>query len=219
MITSAELQKAEVCETGVRLLVGGESITCETVLCAVGRTPYTQGLRLENAGVACSEKGFIEVDPSFRSAQKHIYAVGDCIDTLAYAHTAYAEARITAQNIIGGGSALNSHVTPSTIFTDPAVASCGLREKEAGEQGRAVEVRKAYFKANAKAKIEGDDSGFAKIIVCSESGVILGASVVGVEATEIIHEMVLAVEKRLTATELKEMIHAHPSVSEIFRYI
>ena len=222
VMTSTAVQKAEVNESGVKLLVKGESeelIACETVLCAAGRTPYTEGLRLENTGVALSEKGFVEVNRSFQTAQPHIYAVGDCIDTPAYAHTAYAEAKIAAQNIIGGGSAANSHISPSTIFTDPAVASCGVTEKEAGAQGLAVEVRKAFFKANAKAKIEGDDSGFAKIVVSSESGVILGAAVVGVEATEIIHEMVLAVEQKLTAKALKEMIHAHPSVSEIFRYL
>lgn len=217
VLTSAVVQRAEANEAGVTLLVGDERLEFETVLCATGRIPYAEGLRPENAGVARSEKGFIEVDGSFRTAQRHIFAVGDCIDTPAYAHTAYAEARIAAQNIAGGGSAANTHISPSTIFSDPAVASCGLREREAAEQGRAVEVKKAFFKANAKAKIEGDDSGFAKIVVCSESGAILGASVVGAEATEIIHEMVLAVEMGLTAKELRETIHAHPSVSEIFR--
>jgi dihydrolipoamide dehydrogenase len=222
VITSASVTKADVNEAGVELLIEAEGetrIQSELLISAVGRMPYIDGLHPENAGVECSEKGFISVNAAFQTTQKHIYAVGDCIDTLAFAHTAYAEARIAAQNIISGASAANNHVTPSTIFTDPAVASCGLREKEASAEGRAVEVKKAFFKANAKAKIEGDDSGFAKMIVCAESGVILGASVIGVEATEIIHELVLAVEKKLTAKELKGMIHAHPSVSEIITYL
>ncbi|MGB6018790.1 MAG: dihydrolipoyl dehydrogenase [Sulfurimonadaceae bacterium] len=222
VVTSAAVKKAEVNESGVELLIEAESegsIQSELLLCAIGRIPYSDGLHPENAGVEQSDKGFIAVNASFQTTQEHIYAVGDCIDTLAFAHTAYAEARIAAQNIISGESAANTHVTPSTIFTDPAVASCGLREKEARAQGRAVEVKKAFFKTNAKAKIKGDDSGFAKMIVCAESGVVLGASIIGVEATEIIHEMVLAVEKKLTAKELKGMIHAHPSVSEIISYL
>ncbi|MEN8146700.1 MAG: dihydrolipoyl dehydrogenase [Campylobacterota bacterium] len=222
VVTSAAVKKAEVNEEGVELLIEAEaeeSIQSELLLCAAGRLPYSDGLHPENAGVEKDEKGFILVNGSFQTTQKQIYAVGDCIDTPAFAHTAYAEARIAAQNIISAKAAVNTHVTPSTIFTDPAVASCGLREKEAEEQGRAVEIKKAFFKTNAKAKIEGDDAGFAKLIVCAESGVVLGASIIGVEATEIIHEMVLAVEKKLTAYELKSVIHAHPSVSEIVTYL
>ena len=222
VITSAAVKKAEINASGVELFIEAEdeeTIQSELLLCAVGRVPYSEGLHPENAGVEQNEKGFIAVNASFQTTQKHIYAVGDCIDTQAFAHTAYAEARIAAQNIISAEAAANTHVTPSTIFTDPAVASCGLREKEAREQGRSIEVKKAFFKTNAKAKIEGDDTGFAKLIVCAESGVVLGGSIIGVEATEIIHEIVLAVEKKLTAKELKGMIHAHPSVSEIVTYL
>ena len=222
VVTSASVKKAEVNASGVELLIEAEaeeSIQSELLLCAVGRVPYSEGLHPEKAGVEQNEKGFMVVNGSFQTTQKHIYAVGDCIDTPAFAHTAYAEARIAAQNIISSEAAANIHVTPSTIFTDPAVASCGLREKEAKEQGRSIEVKKAFFKANAKAKIEGDDTGFAKLIVCAESGVVLGGSIIGVEATEIIHELLLAVEKKLTAKELKGVIHAHPSVSEIVTYL
>lgn len=222
VVNSASVQKAEVNERGVELLVEGEnteSIQCELVLCATGRIPYSEGLQLDNAGVAQNEKGFIEVNGAFQTTQNHIYAVGDCIETPAFAHTAYAEARITAQNIISGEAAANTRLTPSTIFSHPLIASCGLKEREAKEQGVAIEVKKALFKVNAKAKIHGDDAGFAKLIVSSESGVILGAAVIGVEATEIIHELLLAIEKKLTARELKEIIHAHPTVSEIVTYL
>jgi len=162
---------------------------------------------------------FIQVNSAFQTTEEHIYALGDCIDTPAFAHTAYAEAKIAAHNILTGEKTANTHITPSTIFSHPQIASCGLREKEAIKQGIAVEVRKALFKVNAKAKILGDDSGFAKIIVCSQSGVILGATIIGTQATEIIHELVVAVEKKITANELRAMIHAHPTVSEIVRYL
>lgn len=222
VITSASLQKAEVKQESVGLLIeaeGEKRIVSELLLCATGRIPYTQGLNIEKTGIELDEKGFIKVDASFQTSQKQIYAVGDCINTLAYAHTAYAEGRIAADNIISKTALANTHNTPSVIFTDPEIASCGLKERDAKVQGRAIEVKKAFFKVNAKAKIEGDDSGFLKLILCAQSGVILGAALIGAEATELIHEMVLAVEKELTLKELKEMIHAHPTLSEIFRYI
>ncbi|MEA2099818.1 MAG: hypothetical protein U9P72_06790 [Campylobacterota bacterium] len=99
------------------------------------------------------------------------------------------------------------------------MASCGLNANQAKEQGIEIELKKAYYKANAKAKIHGDDSGFAKVIVDAKSDVVLGATIIGVEATEIIHELVFAVEKKLTMTELREVIHAHPTVSEIISYL
>ncbi|MFA6188395.1 MAG: dihydrolipoyl dehydrogenase [Sulfuricurvum sp.] len=222
VITSSAVQKVEVTMQGVELDVVGEieeKIKCELVLCAIGRDPNIEELRLENANVQRDDKKFITVTGTFQTTQKNIYAIGDCINTPAYAHTAYAEAKIAAVNIINDGDAVNTHVTPSTIFTVPQVASCGLSEKEAKEQGIAIEVKKAFFKVNAKAKIIGDDSGFVKILICPERGTILGASIIGVEATEVIHELLIAVEKKLTASELTSTIHVHPSVSEIIRYL
>ena len=222
VMTSSSVQKVKVTKQGVELDVAGdieEKIKCELVLCAIGRDPNTEDISVDNAGVQRDAKGFITVNDAFQTVQKHIYAIGDCIDTPAYAHTAYAEAKIAAVNIINGSETVNTHITPSTIFTNPQIASCGLREKEAKEQGIAIEVKKAFFKANAKAKINGDDSGFVKMIVSPQNDIILGASIIGVEATEVIHEMVIAVEKKLTASELTSMIHVHPSVSEIIRYL
>lgn len=222
VITSSSVQKAEVKDDEVTLVVAGEieeEIKCELVLCAIGRDPYTNELSVQNAQVECDKRGFVVVSDAFQTSQKHIYAIGDCIDTPAYAHTAYTEAKIAAVNIINDAPSVNTHITPSTIFTNPQIASCGLSEKEAKEQGIAIDVKKAFFKVNAKAKIKGDDAGFAKVIVCKQSGAILGASIIGVEATEIIHELLVAVEKKLLYTDLREMIHAHPSVSEIIRYL
>jgi dihydrolipoamide dehydrogenase len=222
VMTSSSVQKAEITNQEVTLVLAGEieeKIQCELVLCAIGRDPFTELLSVKNAQVECDKRGFVVVNEAFQTSQKHIYAIGDCIDTPAYAHTAYAEAKIAALNIIHDTPSVNTHITPSTIFTNPQIASCGLSEKEAQEQGRAIEIKKAFFKVNAKAKILGDDSGFAKVIVCAKSGVVLGASIIGVEATEIIHELLVAVEKKLLYTDLREMIHAHPSVSEIIRYL
>jgi len=220
VITSTNIKKVKIKEYGVELLLdSSESIECEVVLSATGRIPNCESLNLQNTDVRQDEKGFVEVSSSFVSSQKNIYAIGDCIDTEAFAHTAYAEAKIVTQNIINSESKTNTHITPSTIFTNPQVASCGLKESQAKEQGIEVEIKKAYYKANARAKIHGDDSGFAKVIVGAKSEVILGATIIGVEATEIIHELVFAIEKKLTIIELREVIHAHPTVSEIITYL
>ncbi len=221
VLTSTTIAKAQLNVEGVALSFNEnqENIQCELVLSAAGRIPYTKGLNLENIGLNSDEKGFIEVSASFVSSQKHIYAIGDCINTLSFAHTAYAEAEIVASNIINSKSDINTHITPSTIFTNPQIASCGLKERDEKEQDIEIEVKKAYFKVNAKAKIYGDDAGFVKLIICSKTGIILGATIIGVEATEIIHELVLCVEKKFTLEALREVIHAHPTISEIITYL
>ena len=221
VFTSTTVKSSEETEDGVKLTLTetNESIECEIVLSAVGRVPNTDGLNLSNAGVEIDDKGFIVVKPSFQTTKEHIYATGDCINTPAFAHTAYAEGEITASNIINNEKQSNTHITPATIFTNPEIASCGLKENEAKEKGIEVDVKKAYFKVNSKAKIHGDDSGFIKMLVCPKSDVILGATIIGVEATEIIHELVIAVERKVTAKELKGLIHAHPTIAEIVSYL
>ena len=221
VLTSSTVEKAEVTESGVTLTVGGEGaqqLSCDLLLCATGRLPHTKGVEPEKAGITLDAKGFVAVDETFRTAQPHIFAIGDCINTPAYAHTAAEEGRIAARNLIGA-SETNRHLTPSLIFSHPQLASCGLSEQEAAAQGRTVEVRKAYFKANSKAKLMGDDSGVAKVLLDPGTKTLLGATITGVEATEIIHELLLAIEQRLTLDEVKEMIHGHPTVSEIVRYL
>ena len=223
VLTSAEISNVKVDESGAKFLVatpdGEKTLSSELVLCAIGRTPRTKELQLEKAGIKCDKRGFVEVSEAFQTTQKHIYAAGDCINTPGFAHTAYTEGRIAAQNSVKGDSLTNSHVTPFTIFCDPQIASCGLNEQEAKEQGVEVEVKKAYFKANAKAKISGDDSGFVKIVISLQSGEILGASIIGAEATEIIHEFIIAIEKKIPYSEFVKMIFAHPTLSEIVRYL
>ncbi|MBU1667357.1 dihydrolipoyl dehydrogenase [bacterium] len=220
VITSATISKSIVKDESVVLFVRSyedEQIECDIVLNASGRIPYSEGLNLEQVNVKQDTKGFIEVEASFQTSHKNIYAIGDCINTPAFAHTAYAEARITAQNILDNNDKTNTHMTPTAVFSNPAVASCGLNEIRAKEQEIKIVVKKVYFKVNVKAKINGDDSGFVKIIVSADNGVILGASIIGTEATEIIHEMLIAIEKKLTIQEIEAIIHVHPSVSEIMR--
>ena len=224
VITSSSVLSAHSDDTGVGITLNGEDgtqqqIRSDLLLSAIGRVPNTEGLGCTAAGVKIDARGFIEVNSAFRTSANHIYAVGDCINTPAFAHTAYAEAKIAARNILHGLQEINPHLSPSTIFSHPQCASCGLTESAAREKGIAIEVRKALFKVNAKSKIMGDDSGFAKIVVSAHDGVLLGAVVIGNEATEIIHELLVAIEKKMTVDELTGMIHSHPTVSEIVRYL
>lgn len=220
VITSTTIEKSELKEKSVKLFLDSkESIECDVVLSATGRVPNTQGLNLQDANVKSDENGYIEVTPSFKTSQEDIYAVGDSINTPAFAHTAYAEAKIAAHNIIGSNSYTNTNITPSTIFTNPQIASCGLKERDAKAQNIDIEVKKAYFKVNAKAKILGNDAGFIKLVISAKSGIILGADIIGAQATEIIHELLLCVENKLTISELTDMIHAHPTLCEIVNYL
>lgn len=223
LIDSASIKNVNRSANGVELKIesGNEEkvLQSDIVLSVSGRIPNTSDLKLENAGIQLDRKGFVEIDSSFKTTNTNIYAVGDCIDTPGLAHTAYKEGKIAAYNIINSTSKSNTHISPSTVYTNPQVASCGLKESDAQKEGIDVDVKKVYFKANAKAKILADDSGFAKIIVSEEDRTILGAAIIGVEATEIIHELVFAVEKKLTIDELRDVIHAHPSVSEIIGYL
>ncbi len=222
VLSGTILEEATVGDGGIGLRIGGgnpEEIRCDILLCATGRSPFTEGLGLEKAGVVRDANGFIDVNGYLQTSRDHIYALGDCIDTPAYAHTAYFEASIAAHTILHGPQRANTPITPSVVFTHPQIASCGLGEEEAKERGIAVEVRKAYFKVNSKAKIYGDDAGFVKIVTDAQNGTVLGASIIGADATEIIHEMVVAVEKKIALQELKSFIHAHPTVSEIVRFL
>lgn len=221
VINSVNIERVKKTKGGVEVFLDNDeqSVTCEVVLVASGRVPNVDTLNLLNVGVKLDAKGYIDVDDSFVTSIDNIYALGDCIDTSAYAHTAYKEGHIVAKNIINSSSESNPHISPSTIFTTPQIASCGIREKDAKEQGIDVEIKKAYYKVNAKAKIQGDDSGFAKVVVDSNSKVILGASIIGEGACEVIHELVFSVEKKLTINELRDVIHAHPTLSEIISYL
>lgn len=215
LLTGVSVERTEVTDSGVTLTVGDETVECETVLVAAGRVPNTTGLAAEKAGVSLDGKGYVEVHGNFRTANPNIYAVGDCLPTPGYAHTAYAEAKVAAHNILTGESKENTRLSPSAIFAHPNVGSCGLNEAQAKVQGLEIEVKKAYFKASARAKIHGNDGGFAKVVVDAKTGTVLGAAIVGVGATETVHELLVAVEQGMTLSQLKNLIYVHPSLAEI----
>ena len=188
-------------------------INVDKILLSVGRVPNTKSLDLAKAGVDI-DRGFVEVDKHFFSSKKHIVAIGDIIKTPALAHKAYKEAKVAVKNLIEDKKEEDDKLTPYVTFSFPEIASIGLKEKEAKEKGLEIEIKKIFFKSNAKAKIVLNDGGFIKIIIDKNTKAILGGSIIGENATELIHQILIACETKLSLDDLKDLIFAHPTISE-----
>ena len=185
----------------------------ELVLVSIGRAPNTANLELSNADIE-SQRGFITVNHQLQTSTTNIYALGDVIPTPALAHAAYNEASILAKNIISSEINSPSKIIPFVTFCQPQVASIGKNEKTLKEEGTEYKTIKHFFKSSAKAKIKGDDGGFIKLICEKESGILLGGAMIGHDTTELIHELLIAIEKKTTIDELAKMVFAHPTLSE-----
>ncbi|WP_458700593.1 dihydrolipoyl dehydrogenase [Sulfurospirillum sp. 1307] len=186
----------------------------DIVLVSIGRQPNTSNLNLELANVK-SERGFITINENLQTTNPNIYALGDTIPTPALAHSAYNEADIVANNITNDTKTSPSQVIPFVTFSSPQVASVGKNEKSLKDAGVQYEVIKNFYKSSAKAKIKGDDSGFIKVI-CDKNGVVIGGAIIGNDATENIHQILLAIETKLTKQDISKMVFAHPTLSESF---
>ncbi|HIP29551.1 MAG TPA: dihydrolipoyl dehydrogenase [Sulfurospirillum arcachonense] len=183
------------------------------VLVSIGRAPNTANLKLENADIQ-SERGFVTVSEQLQTSTSNIYALGDVIPTPALAHAAYNEADILASNIINNSTCKPSKIIPFVTFCQPQVASIGKNEKTLKAEGTEYKVVKHFFKSSAKAKIKGDDGGFIKLLCEKETGIILGGAMIGHDTTELIHELLIAIEKKTSLEEISKMVFAHPTLSE-----
>src|SRR6184192_1546389 len=200
----------------VRFSTGGEggAVDADQVLLAVGRTPYTQGLDAEKAGVKL-DRGRIVVDDHLRTSADGVWAIGDVIGGIMLAHVASYEGVCAVENIAGHGDRVpDYHAAPNCVYTDPEIAHVGLGEKEAKEKGISVKVGKFPFAAAGRALTLGQTEGFVKVIADAESGKLLGAHIIGPRATDLIAEATLAVQNGLTLEQLDLTIHAHPTLPE-----
>jgi dihydrolipoamide dehydrogenase len=162
-----------------------------------------------------SDRGYIEVDANLRTANPKIWSAGDCIGGLQLAHLASAEAARAVENALGHNvMAMDRTVVPSCIYTHPEIAMVGLNSVTAKEAGHEVKVGQARFLGNGKALGEGEPDGVAQLYSDATTGLLLGATVMGVHAVEIIHEVGVAISDGLTVDELGAIVHAHPTVSE-----
>ncbi len=184
------------------------------VLVTVGRRPNSEDLGLKAAGVRTDEKGFITVNEFLHTDNEHIFAIGDVVGGAMLAHKATAEAKVAVRNILGRKTAFAPAAIPAVLFTDPEVTWCGLTETEAKEKGIKVRTARFMWGASGRALSLGRTDGFTKLIVDETSDKILGVGIVGFGAGELIAEGALAVEKGITAEELANVIHPHPTLSE-----
>jgi len=188
--------------------------TFDRVLVAVGRRPQSGGLGLEATRARLGDRGFVEVDERGRTADPHIWAVGDVTGEPMLAHRAMRQGKVAAEAMAGRPAAFDNVAVPAVVFTDPEVAWCGLTEHGAAAAGRAVKIARFQWAASGRAATLGRSDGLTKLVVDPETGRVLGVGLVGPGAGELIAEGALAVETAMLAEDLALTIHAHPTLSE-----
>ncbi|HEX5723996.1 MAG TPA: dihydrolipoyl dehydrogenase [Longimicrobiaceae bacterium] len=220
IFTGARLEKADIGKDGVALTLKtakGETqtIQAERVLQAVGRAPLTEDIGLEAAGVKLTERGFIAVDRQLRTNVEGVYAIGDVAGPPLLAHKGSHEGIACIEAIHGDPHAgIDYANVPNCTYCHPEVASVGLTEEQAREQGHEVEVGTFPWTANGRALTAGDTEGFVKVVRDKKYSEVLGAHIVGPHATELIAEFVVGRHLETTAEEMERAMHPHPTLSE-----
>ncbi|HPF92769.1 MAG TPA: dihydrolipoyl dehydrogenase [Tenuifilaceae bacterium] len=204
----------DLCKVTIKTKKGEEVVEAEIVLSAVGITPNTEGIGLEEVGVEM-ENGRVKVDEYYRTNVEGVYAIGDIIPGPALAHVASAEGIACVEKIAGMEvHPINYKNIPGCTYTNPEVSSVGMTEKAAQEAGYEIKVGKFPFTASGKATAAGMRDGFVKLIFDAKYGELLGAHMIGGNVTEMIAEMVVARNLETTGHELIKSIHPHPTMSE-----
>jgi dihydrolipoamide dehydrogenase len=218
---STKVVAAEKVKAGISLTVepaaGGEAetIKCDVVLVAIGRRPLTQGLGLEEVGVALDNRGFIQVDGQFQTNVPGIYAIGDVIPGPMLAHKAEDEGAVAVEMMTGQSGHIDYNAIPAVVYTAPEVASVGRTEEQLKDDGVEYRVGKFPFVANSRARSAGGDStGFVKILTDARTDKILGAHIIGPDAGTLIAELALAIEFAASAEDVGRTCHAHPTLNE-----
>jgi len=186
----------------------------DVVLAAVGRTPHTSELGLENTKVELDERGFVKTDSQRRTAEPSIFAIGDVAGQPMLAHKASAEGRVAAEVIAGKKAVFEPQAVPAVVFTDPEVAWCGLTDTEAAKGGVKVETVRFPWAASGRALTLNRTDGLTKLLIDPKTELVLGVGIAGPGAGELIGEGVLALEMGARAEDLELTIHAHPTLSE-----
>lgn len=218
VLTSSSVESVdssgELCKATVKTPKGEEIFEAEVVLSAVGIVANIENIGLEETGVVV-ERGKIKVDEKYQTSVPGVYAIGDIIATPALAHVASAEG-IACVELIAGmhPHPINYSNIPGCTYISPEVASVGMSEKAAKEAGYKVKIGKFPFAASGKASAAGAKDGYVKLIFEEELGELLGAHIIGMNATEMIAELVVARNLEVTGHELIKSIHPHPTMSE-----
>jgi len=209
-IENIEIKNGKVYST----LSTGETLESEKVLISIGRKLNSDNIGLENVGIK-TENGRIIVDDSLRTNVENIYAIGDVIGGLLLAHKAMKEGEVVAEIIAGENKKMDYRVLPWAIFSTPEIASVGLTEEEAKEQGIEVLTGEFPFTANGKAVSMNSTDGMVKVVARKKDKVLIGAQIVGPEASIMIAELALAIKNNLTLDDIADTIHTHPTLPEV----
>ncbi len=212
--TGVKVSAITVGPSGAVVETDGGSLKAEQVLMAVGRAARTKGIGLEALGVKL-ERGFVKVSPRMETSAKGLYAIGDMAGPPLLAHKAMAEGVVAAEAIAGHNPRPVEYANvPSCTYCRPQIASIGVTEAKARENGRELSIGKFPFTASGKAVAMGETDGFVKVVADKATGEILGVHIIGPEATEIIHEFAVGRTLEATLDEIMHTIHAHPTLSE-----
>jgi len=219
VLTGAKLSNVKVGKESVKVTVeaGGEKrdLEFEKVLIATGRAPNVEDIGLKEAGVQLTDRGFVKINERMETTAKGIYAIGDVAGPPMLAHKGSREGHVLAELLAGRKPHLvNYGNIPNATYCHPEVASIGLTEQQCKDKKLDYKVGKFPFSASGRARTAGETEGFVKIIRDSKYGEILGAHIVGLHATELIHELAVARENEFTVEEVDLAIHAHPTLSE-----
>jgi pyruvate/2-oxoglutarate dehydrogenase complex dihydrolipoamide dehydrogenase (E3) component len=193
----------------------GEAIVEGTdLLVGVGRTPNTSGIGLEQAGVKLTETGYIAVDASLATTAANVWAMGECAGSPQFTHVAFDDFRVVHDNLTGGSSTTTDRLVPYCMYTDPELARVGCNESEARRRGIAYRVLTLPMAAVLRTRTLSEPRGFMKMLIAADNDEILGFTVFGAEASELMAAIQTAMIGRIPYTALRSAIYAHPSAAE-----
>ena len=217
ILLSSKVESADIKKGKVDVSIEGQDkLTVDKVMVAIGRTPNVNGFGLQNTSVKYSDKG-IEVNEFYQTTEDHIYAIGDCIDTMQLAHVAMKEGELAVAHMLGETiEPLNYTNVPRGVYTNPEVASVGY-VKDNVPEGKKVKVGTFNFTGNGKALVYGAKEGFVEVIRDLETDDLLGVSIIGPHATDLISEASTSIYLDATPLEIGEAIHPHPTLTEVIQ--
>ena len=212
--------KVELCPAGVRLIMkSGKTMEAETALFAAGRKAAVDSLKLENAGLAINARGYIDVDQNYRTAQSNLYAAGDVIGFPALASTSMEQGRVAVCHAFGFKYKQRvASMLPMGIYTIPEISAAGETEESCKEKKIDYCVGRALYENNARGHITGDTAGMLKLIFARADKKLLGVSIIGENATELIHVGLVVLDKGLPIDEFIEQVFNYPTLSETYKY-
>ena len=203
---------------GCRVSVeGGDPIEADRVLVAVGRKPNTENLGLDAAGVALTDRGFIEVDDHWQTSAANIYAVGDVVGGAMLAHKAEEEGVACVERLYSGYGHIDYDIIPGVVYTEPEIATVGKTEEQLKDAGVKYRKGKFPFAASGRARAMGDTTGFVKVLADAETDRILGVHMIGAHVGELITEAGAAMQFGASSEDVARTCHAHPTLSEAFK--